>query len=75
MIFEDGSLPDALAAWNREHPDSFWGLQGEALHVGGLNLFDRTTESLWQQFTGEGIVGDLAQVVPAITEEVKKISS
>jgi hypothetical protein len=25
-----------------------------------LIMYDRTTESLWQQFTGEGIVGDLA---------------
>jgi len=25
-----------------------------------LVMYDRTTESLWQQFTGEGIVGDLA---------------
>jgi hypothetical protein len=25
-----------------------------------LVMYDRTTESLWQQFTGEGIIGDLA---------------
>lgn len=25
-----------------------------------LIMYDRTTESLWQQFTGEGIVGDMA---------------
>ena len=25
-----------------------------------LIMYDRTTESLWQQFTGEGIIGDLA---------------
>jgi hypothetical protein len=25
-----------------------------------LVMYDRTTESLWQQFTGEGIVGDMA---------------
>ena len=25
-----------------------------------LIMYDRTTESLWQQFTGEGVVGDLA---------------
>ena len=42
--------------------------QGETLEFGtsgllrnsGLIMYDRTTESLWQQFTGEGIVGDLA---------------
>ncbi len=25
-----------------------------------LIMYDRTTESLWQQFTGEGVIGDLA---------------
>lgn len=43
-------------------------LNGETLEFGtsgwlrnsDLIMYDRTTESLWQQFTGEGIVGDLA---------------
>ena len=43
-------------------------LDGEVLEFGtsgllrhsDLVMYDRTTESLWQQFTGEGIVGDLA---------------
>jgi len=42
--------------------------QGQALEFGtsgllrnsDLIMYDRTTESLWQQFTGEGIVGELA---------------
>ncbi|RME84239.1 MAG: DUF3179 domain-containing protein [Caldilineae bacterium] len=42
--------------------------QGEVLEFGtsgllrnsDLIMYDRTTESLWQQFTGEGIVGELA---------------
>ena len=43
-------------------------LNGEILEFGtsgllrnsDLVMYDRSTESLWQQFTGEGIVGDLA---------------
>jgi hypothetical protein len=43
-------------------------LNGETLEFGtsgwlrnsDLIMYDRTTDSLWQQFTGEGIVGDLA---------------
>jgi hypothetical protein len=43
-------------------------LNGEVLEFGtsgllrnsDLVMYDRTTESLWQQFTGEGLVGDLA---------------
>ncbi|MEA3334783.1 MAG: DUF3179 domain-containing protein [Chloroflexota bacterium] len=42
-------------------------LEGEVLEFGtsgllrnsDLVMYDRTTESLWQQFTGEGIVGEL----------------
>ena len=30
------------------------------LRKSDLVMYDRTTETLWQQFTGEGIVGDLA---------------
>ena len=30
------------------------------LRFSDLVMYDRTTESLWQQFTGEGLVGDLA---------------
>ena len=30
------------------------------LRLSDLVMYDRTTETLWQQFTGEGIVGDLA---------------
>ena len=30
------------------------------LRFSDLIMYDRTSESLWQQFTGEGIVGDLA---------------
>lgn len=30
------------------------------LRFSDLIMYDRTTESLWQQFTGEGIVGDMA---------------
>lgn len=39
------------------------------LHNSDLIMYDRTTESLWQQFTGEGIVGfhagDQLEFVPA----------
>jgi hypothetical protein len=30
------------------------------LRFSDLVMYDRTTESLWQQFTGEGLVGDMA---------------
>ena len=50
----------ALVFDRRFQDDLFeFGVSG-LLRNSDLIMYDRTTESLWQQFTGEGIVGDLA---------------
>lgn len=50
----------ALAFDRRVNGREFeFGVSGLLRHS-DLIMYDRTTETLWQQFTGEGIIGDLA---------------
>ncbi len=50
----------ALVFDRRFEGDTFeFGTSG-LLRNSDLVMYDRTTETLWQQFTGEGVVGDLA---------------
>jgi hypothetical protein len=65
-------LCNAAAVWSGEH-------EGEELEFGtagllrhsNLVMYDRQTESLWQQFTGEGLVGEHAgQELARIPAEV-----
>lgn len=54
-------LCNSALVFDRRHGDDVleFGVSG-LLRNSDLIMYDRTTESLWQQFTGEGIVGDLA---------------
>jgi hypothetical protein len=54
-------LCNSALVFDRRHGDEVleFGVSG-LLRNSDLIMYDRTTESLWQQFTGEGIIGDLA---------------
>jgi hypothetical protein len=54
-------LCNSALVFDRRFQDQVFefGISG-LLRNSDLIMYDRTTESLWQQFTGEGIVGDLA---------------
>lgn len=54
-------LCNSALAFDRRVDDQVFefGVSG-LLRNSDLIMYDRTTETLWQQFTGEGIIGDLA---------------
>jgi hypothetical protein len=54
-------LCNSALVFDRRHGDEVleFGVSG-LLRNSDLIMYDRTTESLWQQFTGESIIGDLA---------------
>ncbi len=54
-------LCNSALVFDRRFEDQIFefGVSG-LLRNSDLIMYDRTTETLWQQFTGEGIVGDLA---------------
>ncbi len=54
-------LCNSALVFDRRHNDQVleFGTSG-LLRNSDLVMYDRSTESLWQQFTGEGIAGDLA---------------
>jgi len=62
-----------LHAGERDGPVLEFGTTGKLRHS-DLVMYDRTTETWWQQFTGRGIVGDLAgftlTTVPARLESL-----